>query len=86
MGLYWTSGIGRDEKVATIIIDGEWQWPDSDFPGIIFLKNSIPGDMVPHPDQEDTTTWGPSGGTFSVSSAWKALRMHKPSVIWHNIV
>lgn len=85
-GMILDAGLGRNEKVSTIINNGEWQWPDSHSLDINFLKSSIPIGMVPQPNQEDTIVWGPMGEAFSISSAWKALRVHKPKVIWHKVV
>ena len=83
----YDSRLRRDAKVSSIIRAGSWAWLVENSTGLITLKKSIPTQIIPHPDKEDCIVWTMHlGGYFSISSAWKAFRVHRPLVEWASIV
>ena len=45
-GAILASGLGRNARVASIISNGDWQWP------------LVPEQIVPHPELDDMIIWG----------------------------
>ena len=83
----YDSGLQCHAKVATIIRDGEWRWPLANSTELLTLKESIPMDMTPHMEDEDTIMWVlTASGDFTTKSAWMAIHRISPVTSWSKLV
>ncbi|GJS78622.1 RNA-directed DNA polymerase, eukaryota, reverse transcriptase zinc-binding domain protein [Tanacetum coccineum] len=80
-------GLSLDCKVADLIMDGEWVWPDGWLVKFPFLFH------LPHPllfqDMNDKMLWLSNNGkvgNFSVKAVWSDLILVKPVVPWYKAV
>lgn len=80
----WTALLA---KVSSIIQNGEWRWPRERNRAIMQIMRSAPSNLRPNTGVDDSVIWIPaSNGTFSVKTAWEALRNPLPKVPWAPIV
>lgn len=74
-------------KVSSIIHQGVWKWPRVRSPIIQNIIEHTPTTFLPSVDSLDSFVWNLNGrGVFTIKSAWNALRLVRPTVMWAKIV
>lgn len=67
-------GRSLQAKVSSIIYPGEWHWP---------ILRQTPPDFKPNCSRDDYVVWLPHPShTYSVASAWEAIRSRKQTQPW----
>ncbi|KAI8531703.1 hypothetical protein RHMOL_Rhmol11G0156500 [Rhododendron molle] len=83
--IFWVKSLHA--TVSSIIHNGTWRWPRMRLPIVREIVASTDPNLIPYVDREDTVTWTLfENGSFSVRSAWQALRTNGPEVFWFNMV
>ncbi|KAI8534468.1 hypothetical protein RHMOL_Rhmol10G0092200 [Rhododendron molle] len=73
--------------VSSIIHNDSWRWPRCRHPIIRKIIEHTDPNLTPHVDNEDSVVWTlTASGSFSVNSAWQALRSKSSEVFWFNTV
>ena len=84
--ILYDSVIHKNARVAEVIDGTRWNWPVTLSADLIALKNSCAGYIL-DPHREYVIFWTQSKSVvFTVSSAWNAIRPHRPLVHWHAAV
>ena len=85
--IIYDSWLPRYAKISSIIRNDNWALPVANSPDLLTLKEAILASDNPSSTQNDKLQWSPSpSGSFSTTSAWKALRRARPEVFWHKLV
>ncbi|XP_071705361.1 uncharacterized protein [Rutidosis leptorrhynchoides] len=80
-----SAGYSDDTKVADLIFNAGWQWPDPWIDKFPMLMNVRPPDL----SKSDVMCWRQSDGNlvdFSTKEAWETFRPRATKVIWHSVV
>ncbi|GAV74317.1 zf-RVT domain-containing protein, partial [Cephalotus follicularis] len=77
------SGIPRDAKISSVIIEGRWNWPRNSWD---LIQISYFTANLPLQTGSDMIHWMKKGCTFSLHEAWRAFILHSPRVSWSKVV
>jgi hypothetical protein len=78
------SGLGLNSKVAAVIVNNEWCWPNACLEAMVEVQSAC---SVVHPLSEDFSVRNLTlDDKFSSRSAWQYLRVKGTKVEWFDLV
>ena len=85
--IIYDSGLSRNAAVAEITTGNVWQWPVSNSPDLLVLKEETSRLHFFPSESQDSIYWLPlPTGVFSTRTAWEKIRRIKEPVPWRHVV
>ncbi|KAJ0561377.1 putative RNA-directed DNA polymerase [Helianthus annuus] len=85
--MFQQAGFGINTKLAEVVNDGQWLWPEVWLDTYPALANMQIPSLTPN--KKDTVAWIDNNGketTYSSKNVWDTLRLSNPSVNWYRAV